>query len=284
MSTKTKPATTKDGAGKREAAQAPPVTRVLHLTSPLMTGDDVLAAQRALRPYRPGPVDGEYGPLTAAATKRAKWALGYEQKDITGYYGEKLHAFLTDDAKPTADMKKLAKEREREREKEEKSGSLRSRMIAIAKAEVGTKEHPSGTNRVRYSAWYSDEAGASDFAVSPWCAMFVTWCASKAGSTVVNPRDARWAYCPFVVDAARHARDGLSLVSRDDVEPGDLVLFDWDGDHVADHIGLVEARGSGGTFTTIEGNTSTTSQNNGGEVMRRERDTDVVVCFARISR
>jgi cell wall-associated NlpC family hydrolase len=37
--------------------------------------------------------------------------------------------------------------------------------------------------------------------------------------------------------------------------PGDLIFFDWEGDGVSDHVGIVE-RADGTTVYTIEGNTS----------------------------
>lgn len=51
--------------------------RTLRVTESPLRDPDVLALQRLLAPYGPGPLDGEYGPLTAAAVARAKWALGY---------------------------------------------------------------------------------------------------------------------------------------------------------------------------------------------------------------
>jgi len=47
------------------------VCRVLQVTSPYMSGPDVLAVQQALasRGFSPGPLDGIYGPLTAAAVR-----------------------------------------------------------------------------------------------------------------------------------------------------------------------------------------------------------------------
>ena len=37
--------------------------------------------------------------------------------------------------------------------------------------------------------------------------------------------------------------------------PGDLIFFDWDGDGVSEHVGIVE-RAEGGVVYTIEGNSS----------------------------
>jgi cell wall-associated NlpC family hydrolase len=58
-----------------------PAARTLRLTEPPTTGADVAALQTLLAQYHPGPVDGVFGPLTAAAVERAKWTLGYAQPD-----------------------------------------------------------------------------------------------------------------------------------------------------------------------------------------------------------
>ena len=60
---------------------------------------------------------------------------------------------------------------------------------------------------------------------------------------------------------------------------GDLVCYRWDADNWPDHIGFVERvlalRWKGKAFvgwvSVIEGNTSLTSNDNGGKVMRRRR-------------
>src|SRR5690349_12989193 len=73
--------------------------RVLHLANPHMTGPDVTEAQQLLTtgPYgdfQVGGIDGEYGELTAGATRRAKWALGYPDDKVDGAFGPNLEAYL----------------------------------------------------------------------------------------------------------------------------------------------------------------------------------------------
>jgi hypothetical protein len=76
--------------------QAPSATgvRTLHLTNPFMTGADVAALQELLAPYHPGAVDGVFGPLTAAAIRRAKWALGYPDDRCDASAGPALVGYL----------------------------------------------------------------------------------------------------------------------------------------------------------------------------------------------
>src|SRR4051794_6168904 len=89
--------------------------RTLHLTNPLMTGEDVTSAQKLLTKseygnFHPGDIDGEYGPATAGATKDAKRMLGYPDERCDGAFGPKLRGFLGGDPLP-ADYTPRRKER-----------------------------------------------------------------------------------------------------------------------------------------------------------------------------
>lgn len=109
----------------------------------------------------------------------------------------------------------------------------------------------------------------------PYCDMYVTKCLREIGIT-----DFDSAYVPGRIATAR-ARGWLVL--REKAQPGDLVCFDWDGDGVADHIGIVEIKYSW-SYQTIEGNTSGSwrgSQSNGGGVYRRVRSFDTVIAVIR---
>jgi hypothetical protein len=143
----------------------------------------------------------------------------------------------------------------------------REAALELAITQLGVKESPPESNRVLYSDWYG--------LVGPWCAMFCTWCydgPSGPGSSSFDRLLARYAYVPYIVSDARNGRYGLSVTTSP--IPGDLVCYDWQGDGEYDHVGLFENwTGGGGTFTAIEGNTSTSNNSNGGEVMRRTRST-----------
>jgi hypothetical protein len=144
--------------------------------------------------------------------------------------------------------------------------TVRETALDLAVSELGVTEDPPGSNVCLYSEWYG--------LIGPWCAMFATWCYDGAGpSPSFEPNAARYAYVPYIVADARGARYGLSVTSSP--IPGDLVCYDWQGDGEYDHVGLFEAwddKGLG-TFDAIEGNTSTSNDSNGGEVMRRRRST-----------
>ena len=151
------------------------------------------------------------------------------------------------------------------------TGTVRELALLRAIEELGTAEYPHGSNLNPYGEWY----GANG---QPWCAMFTTWAYVLEGS-VRLARGTRYAYVPYVVADARARRYGLS--TTDDPIPGDLVCFDWELDTVYDHIGLFERWTATSTFDAIEGNTSTSNNSNGGQVMRRSRSR-AGVTFVRV--
>lgn len=63
---------------------------------------------------------------------------------------------------------------------------------------------------------------------------------------------------------------------------GDVVFFDFSGKHSSrSHVGIIEKVNADGSLATIEGNTSVTSQDNGGAVMRRTRYKYQVTSYGR---
>jgi len=84
-------------------------------------GPDVRVAQRLLRRnrfrenYRPGPIDGIFGRRTAAACRRAKWALGYPRFRVTPTFGDRLHDFLTGERRLPAAYRRRRRRRKQDR-------------------------------------------------------------------------------------------------------------------------------------------------------------------------
>ena len=63
--------------------------------------------------------------------------------------------------------------------------------------------------------------------------------------------------------------------------PGDIVFFDFSGSRkMTEHVGIV-AGVVGSTILTIEGNTGTGNDANGGAVMKRRRDVSLITCGIR---
>lgn len=246
------------------------MSRTLTLTSPMMRGADVERAQLILRAkgYFVGQIDGVFGEITGRACMAAKNELGYATKNIKPSYGPELEGFLTGHKKRTPAMVVRANQRK-------KKQSLGVRALRIAREYIGTKESPAGSNRVMFSDWYG--------MVGPWCAMFVTYCFVRAGSKAFA-RGERWAYCPYLLSAARR-NEGVTLISRANVRPGDVVLFSWKQDGVANHVGIVAGKiDAAGNFHTVEGNTAVGNDSNGGEVMARVRNISQVIGFVRAVR
>ena len=132
-----------------------------------------------------------------------------------------------------------------------------------------------------FGRWYAGLVGDSYFGESgiPYCAMFVSYCLNWAG---IEAAGLPGAYVPWILSANS---DAGRLVANEDAQPGDLVMFDWQGDGVADHIGIVEENHADeGWMQTIEGNTSPGSggsQSNGGGVYRRARNYSSIIGVAR---
>lgn len=69
------------------------------------------------------------------------------------------------------------------------STTERDKFLARALAEVGVKESPSGSNKVKYNTWYYGSAVSGS--AYPWCAVFVSWVfnASTSGTTTATATD-----------------------------------------------------------------------------------------------
>ena len=154
--------------------------------------------------------------------------------------------------------------------------STRERALAGARRHLGEVESPAGSNHTRFGVWYG-----VDF--QPWCAIFCTYCfEQEAGGSSSFKRGSSYAYVPYIVSDARNNRNGLSVTSTPIA--GDLVCYDWGFDGTFDHVGLFEAWATSSTFTAVEGNTSTSNNSNGGEVMRRQRRLgEQAVVFVRVA-
>lgn len=252
----------------------------LSLTSPITKGKRVIEAQKLLanNPYGKfyrSEIDGEYGPLTAAAVRRAKYWLGYPKKNINGSFGPIIHKFLDGSRKLPAAYAMRRKARLRKYAAQQARKTLGEKALAKAMTQRGVVESPAGSNKVLYSEWYGIRG--------PWCGMFVDWCYTEVGYKKWGTyRQCPWiCYVPSIVAKAKAGEAGIFVTNNP--EKGDLVCFDWDGG-VADHVGMfIEwIDRSAGTFRSIEGNTAVGNDSNGGEVMVRERHRSNVEAFVRV--
>lgn len=120
------------------------------------------------------------------------------------------------------------------------AGGDPKKILEAAASQIGVKE--TGDNNTPYGAWYPMNG-------QPWCAMFVSWCANKAGiPTNVIPK---YSYCPNGYDEL--LKCGGKKVTGAEGKPGDIAFF-HNGTRFS-HTGIVEDV-SNGEIHTIEGNTS----------------------------
>lgn len=139
------------------------------------------------------------------------------------------------------------------------------KLLEAARKELGTKESPANSNNVKYNTWYYGQAVSGK--AYPWCMAFIMWLFNQAGAMSLLP--IRTASCSILMSYAKNAK----LWVTGPYKAGDLVLYDWEGDGVADHVGIVESVTASGVVA-IEGNTSPDekgSQSNGGMVCRKTR-------------
>lgn len=147
----------------------------------------------------------------------------------------------------------------------------REEIIATALDEVGTKESPPGSNKVKYNTWFYNKEVSGK--VYPWCGVFVSWVFDMAGLPLGKIGYLRgFAGCPYAV---ANLKKWGRLVTKP--LPGDVAFFDWNGDGRFDHTGIFVKDQGGGFFQSVEGNTAYGNDSNGGEVMVRERQYKVAV-------
>ena len=148
------------------------------------------------------------------------------------------------------------------------------KITQIAIAEIGQTESPPNSNKTKYGVWFGWDGVA-------WCGQFVSFCYAMAGYPLIGLGYTKgFAGCQT---AYNHFLSTKEITTHP--QEGDIILFDWNGDHRYDHTGIFvkwidETKG---IFESIEGNTSLTNDSNGGKVMARNRNKSVAVfCHPKI--
>ena len=132
------------------------------------------------------------------------------------------------------------------------TGNMRDDIIGVALTQVGYTE--GDNNYTKYGVWYGQPN-------SPWCGMFVSWCANQAGiPTSVLKR----------TGIANPSNFGLSYKSGTEYTPqkGDLFFK-----KNFSHVGLVYYT-EGAYFYTLEGNTSTSGYDGTSVMIRKRKISD----------
>ena len=142
------------------------------------------------------------------------------------------------------------------------------RILELARGELGVKESPAGSNKVKYNTeYYGREVSGSGYS---WCCVFVWWLFQKAQARQLFFGGGRTAYCPALL---AHHREQMV---KGEYKPGDVIFFDFNGNGTPDHVGVCEYW-DGANITTIDGNTGDGNETNGGAVMRRKRNKRYIV-------
>lgn len=132
-------------------------------------------------------------------------------------------------------------------------------VLDVARSQLGVKSGRKYWDYVMGSGYISGGA-------TPWCACFVSWVFHEAGAKCAGLPSASCTYGIYA-----KAKAAGKLVSVDRAQPGDVILFNFDGvASDAEHTGIIESVGAT-TFVTIEGNTSDTNQTAGGTVAKKVR-------------
>lgn len=113
------------------------------------------------------------------------------------------------------------------------------------------------------------------FDYDAWCADFVRM---ALGEAIGDENLPDWyrncsnkAFCPTIQQCGEGHQ-----ISAEEAQPGDIVLYDWNGDGSADHVGLFVDNGDGSsTITAIEGNTS--GAGGGSCVEEKSRDRGTII-------
>lgn len=147
-----------------------------------------------------------------------------------------------------------------------------SKVIEIARADLGYTEDPPGSNRVKYWDAYDPMMQGQ-----PWCVAFLWWCFREAGERMAFFGGGKTASCSMLF---RWYKEQGLVVPVEQVQAGDIVLLNFHGKSDPEHCGLVTSvLGNGLYIQTIEGNTTKGdgSQDNGGMVCAKTRYPQMVV-------
>lgn len=97
-----------------------------------------------------------------------------------------------------------------------------------------------------YWSWYGFSSRVE------WCACFASWCMNQVGHGEVRYSSCNYGGVPYFQGIGWWANGGFT-----DLAAGDVIFFDWQGDGIVDHTGLVI--GTDGAYVyTVEGNSGDT--------------------------
>ena len=143
------------------------------------------------------------------------------------------------------------------------------KILEAARSQIGERESPPDSNRIRYNtAYYGREVSGDAY---PWCCVFQWWLFRETGASRLFYGGGKTASCTTLYHYYQQRGQTIPI---QEARPGDLIFFTFSEKDkqqgIRNHVGVCEANESG-YITTIDGNTGTVNEANGGEVMRRRR-------------
>lgn len=145
-----------------------------------------------------------------------------------------------------------------------------NKVLDTAKKYIGVKENPPNSNNIIFNThYYGRSVSGSQYA---WCAVFIWDIFRECGVSNLFYGGGKTAYCPTLLNYHKNKGQGVS----NNYESGDVIFFNFNNKSNAQHVGICESF-DGTYITTIDGNTGTTSEANGGAVMRRKRHKKYIV-------
>jgi hypothetical protein len=250
--------------------------RTLHMTSPLLTGGDVLMLQRSVNswlerwhvPRRVEP-DAVYGADTRRMGLIVCYGLGIAKADSAHGFTPAIRLKLRDPARRSLAERRRGEARTHWRARLKHRFAAHGPSLAVAyalrMAAEAVHERPSGSNRgPRIDDWnrmVGTPLGPNAF----WCGAFCNACLVAAGFTPMPFMKS----CIQIEQHARGSVDGWRFRSAGATpRKGWLALFTEKG--VAGHVEIVVKDGS--PLQTVGGNTSSMngSPSNGGGCFRHD--------------
>lgn len=143
-------------------------------------------------------------------------------------------------------------------------------VLTKAINELGVSEYPANSNNVKYNTWYYGHlVEGKEY---PWCAVFISFLFKDSPGLIKKTNS-----CAQMLEWC----EAHNLIVHHP-QPGDIIFFKYStNNRRTNHVGIVTSVQNDNNFNTIEGNTSMTSNDNGGKVMQRRRTRKNVVAFAR---
>lgn len=138
-------------------------------------------------------------------------------------------------------------------------------LIDLAFSQVGYVENPKNSNLTKYGKEYGWNG-------VPWCVIFLWWLYHTLALSQLFFDGKKTASCTELKD---YYQSKNQWFSSNDYKPGDLAIMTFSKNRQVQHCGLIVERLNYSQYRTIEGNTSSNSnesQDNGGMVALKTRN------------